>query len=79
MKKARFTESQIMAILKEADAGLPAGTLHSSTELARLVTTSGNPSEVGWMPRSSNGLRSERRSWRSLGRSWSIWPLGTKR
>jgi putative transposase len=25
MKKARFTESQIVAIMKEADAGLPVG------------------------------------------------------
>ncbi len=50
MKKARFTESQIVAILKEADAGLPAGDVIRSASYY-----SGRPNTAGWMPQSSSG------------------------
>ena len=41
MKKSRFTDSQIMAILKQAEAGIPVPELCPDTILVQLVFTSG--------------------------------------
>jgi hypothetical protein len=66
MKRARFIESQIVAILKEADAGLPVGDVIRKHGSVRRVTTSGRPSTAGWMLRSSKGLRCWRGGWRRV-------------
>ena len=51
MKKSRFSESQIVAILKQADAGMPAKGVSGRPASAWRRTTSGSRSTVGWTPR----------------------------
>jgi hypothetical protein len=50
MRQSKFTETQIVSILNEADAGRPANEIWRSTTSARRHTTSGKRSMVGWMP-----------------------------
>jgi len=43
MRKSKYTESQIAAILQEAEAGLAVSEEHASTASARPRSTSGGP------------------------------------
>lgn len=42
MKKSRFTDSQIIAVLKQAEGGTP---------VPELCRANGGPSSGAWMPR----------------------------
>ena len=60
MKRSRFTEDQIIGILKEHEAGFPASICAASTASAMRPSTSGRPSMVVWMsarPSASRGSR----------------------
>lgn len=46
MKKSRFTESQIVSILKQADAGVPVKDICGRPGSACRLTTSGSRSTV---------------------------------
>lgn len=46
MKKKRFTESQIVGILKEGEAGIPVPELCQNMVLEKAPTIVGNPSMV---------------------------------
>lgn len=47
MKKSRFTDSQIMTILKQAEAGTP---LPENMVSAAPASINGGQSLAGWMP-----------------------------
>ncbi len=52
MRKSKFTESQIMAILKQNEAGVPVPGYAVSMVLAQLRSTSGAQNMVAWTLRS---------------------------
>lgn len=66
MKKSRFTESQIVAILKEGEAGVAVAQL-TRTGSAQRPTTTRSRSTVVRVSRSSSGCV----SWRPKTPSWS--------
>jgi len=47
MRQPKFTETQIVSNLKEADAGRPVNEIWESMASAPRYTTSGKPSTVG--------------------------------
>jgi hypothetical protein len=49
MKTSRFTDSQIIAILKQAEAGSPVQSYAASTASATQRSTNGAPSSAAWM------------------------------
>ena len=52
MRQSKFTETQIVAILKEADAGRPVNEIWRHYGIsAATYSTSGRPSTEAWRPR----------------------------
>lgn len=51
MKTSKFTDSQIMAILKQAEAGTPVPELCREHGMSRLLFTNGEPNLAAWMRR----------------------------
>ena len=51
MKKSRLTESQIVSILKQADAGVPVKTCVGKPVPVRRRTTSGSRNAAAWKRR----------------------------
>ena len=51
MKKSKFTESQIVGILKQADAGMPSRTFAAKPVSAYPPTISGSQSMAAWRRR----------------------------
>jgi putative transposase len=52
MKKSRYTETQIVSILKQADAGVTVKDTCRQAGISVPTFTSGSRSTVEWMPRS---------------------------
>jgi hypothetical protein len=48
MKKANFSEAQLVAIWKEGEAGVPVAQIVRNTASARRWTPTGNRSTRGW-------------------------------
>ena len=55
MKKARFTESQIVAAIKKQEGGISVREVCRSWALAMLLFTIGKQSMAAWKPAMSNG------------------------
>ena len=55
MRQSKFTETQIVSILKEADVGPPSMRVGDSTASAPRRTISGRPSMGAWRPPISSG------------------------
>ena len=54
MKRARFTEEQIIAVLKEHEAGAKTADLARKHGIPRRRSTTGRPNSAAWMsPRPS--------------------------
>ena len=49
MKQSRFTDGQIIAILKQAESGMPVPECAESTASALPLFTNGDRSTQGWM------------------------------
>jgi putative transposase len=49
MKTSRFTDSQIIAILKQAEAGSPVPELCREHGISNATSTSGAPNSAAWM------------------------------
>ena len=50
MKKSKFTESQIVAILKQADSGMKAEQLCRQHGMNQPLTTTGKANTAAWKP-----------------------------
>jgi len=51
MRKSRFTDSQILAILKQAESGVPVPELCREHGMSSASTLNGEPSSAAWTPR----------------------------
>jgi putative transposase len=51
MKKSRYSDSQILAILKQAEAGTPVPALCREHGMSSAAFTNGGPNTAAWMPR----------------------------
>jgi putative transposase len=51
MKTSRFTDSQIIAVLNEAEGGIPVPELCRTHGISSANSTSGTPSSGAWMSR----------------------------
>ena len=52
MKTSKFSDSQIMAILKQGESGVPVSKLCREHGMSSASTTNGAPSLAVWMPAS---------------------------
>ena len=50
MRQSKFTETQIVSILKETDAGRPVNEIWRKYGISSATTTSGKPSTAAWRP-----------------------------
>lgn len=50
MKKSKFSESQIVSVLKEAESGIKVDDLCRKHGISQRPTTIGNPGMVVWKP-----------------------------
>ena len=55
MKRSRFSEEQIIGILKEHEAGVSAPIFAASMASATPASTNGKPSSAGWKSRRPSG------------------------
>ena len=55
MKKSRYSDSQIIGILKQAEAGTPVPELCRQRGMSRVSFYKCDPNMVGWMHRWSSG------------------------
>jgi len=51
MKTSRYSDSQILSILKQAESGTPVPALCREHGMATPASLSGDQNLVGWMPR----------------------------
>ncbi len=63
MKTSRFSETQIITILKQGDGGIKVKDLCREHGLGRPPTTIGKPSMGGWRPRISNVSKRPSDNW----------------
>ena len=61
MRRTRFSETQIVKILKEVEGGRTAKEVCGNTVSAVPPTTNGNPNTGAWRPRTSCGSRSSKK------------------
>ena len=50
MKTSKFTDSQIMSILKQAESGTPVATLCREHGMSNATFTNGGLNMAAWMP-----------------------------
>ena len=55
MKRARFTEEQIIGVLKEHEAGAKTADLARKHGVSEATFTTGRPSTAAWMSPRPNG------------------------
>jgi Transposase len=55
MKRARFTEEQIIGVLKEHEAGAKTADLARKHGVSEATLTTGRPSTAAWMSPRPNG------------------------
>ena len=72
MRKSRFTDAQIIGMIKKQEASLPTSELAGSTGSARRRFTSSRPSMAGWNFRTPNGSGSLRMRTTSSSTFWRM-------
>ena len=55
MRQSKFTETQIVSMLKEADAGSPVNEIWRKYGISSATYYKGRPSMAGWRRRISSG------------------------